>query len=154
MNHESAASERADPLTTHLAACRARIDRVAAADVRARLATGAILIDIRSETQRREGGVIRESIWYPRNCLEWRCAPGTQHLDPAVARAAGHVLLLCLQGYQTSLAAAGLRDLGVAHAGEVIDGFEGWLAAGLPVDAYDPAHHALQGSSRQTLRRY
>lgn len=148
------ATRDADALALLLARCRARIERVAPLDVAASLAAGAVLIDIRTESQRRAGGVIRESIWYPRNCLEWRCAPGTEHLDPAVARARGHVVLLCQQGYQTSLAAATLRDVGVDHAGDVVDGFEGWLAAGLPVDPFDPALHVLQGSSDASMRAY
>jgi rhodanese-related sulfurtransferase len=143
-----------DPLARLLAASRARIDRVQPAEVPAAMAAGAVLIDIRTDAQRRADGVVPGSIWYPRNCLEWRCAPGTAHLDPAVARADGAVLLLCRHGYQTSLAAAVLRDLGVARAGDVIGGFEGWAAAGLPVEAYDPVRHALQGSDGASIRDY
>jgi rhodanese-related sulfurtransferase len=143
-----------DPLTDLLEAARARIDRVEPADVPAALAAGAVLIDIRSETQRQADGVVPGSIWYPRNCLEWRCAPGTENLDPAVAEAPGPVLLLCAHGYQTSLAAASLRDVGVARAGDVVGGFEGWVEAGLPVEPYDPRRHALQGSDSARIRDY
>jgi rhodanese-related sulfurtransferase len=143
-----------DALAELLERCRGRIDRLAPADVPAALAAGAVLIDIRTERQRTTGGVVPGSIWYPRNCLEWRCAPTTTHLDPVVARANGHVLLMCLHGYQTSLAAATLRDIGVLRAGEVVGGFEGWIAAGMPVEPYDPRRHLLQGSEQAPLRTY
>jgi rhodanese-related sulfurtransferase len=143
-----------DPLAQLLAASRARIDRLAPADVPAAMAAGAVLIDIRTESQRRADGVVPGSIWYPRNCLEWRCAPGTAHLDPLVARSDGFVLLMCRHGFQTSLAAATLRDLGVGRAGDVVGGFEGWAAAGMPVEAYDPGRHDLQGSDGASIRDY
>lgn len=143
-----------DPLAALLAACRARIDRVAPADVPAAIAAGGVLIDIRTEGQRTSGGVVPESIWYPRNCLEWRCAPGTEAADPVISNARGRILLLCIDGYQTSLAAATLRDLGVGRAGDVIGGFRGWLQAGLPVETYDPSRHRLQGSDRARIRTY
>ncbi len=143
-----------DLLTQLLAASRARIDRVEPADVPAAMAAGAVLVDIRTDGQRRASGVVPGSIWYPRNCLEWRCAPGTEHLDPLVARADGFVLLMCRHGYQTSLAAAVLRDLGIVRAGDVVGGFEGWVAAGMPVEPYDPQRHSLQGSDDAAIRDY
>jgi rhodanese-related sulfurtransferase len=143
-----------DALADLLERCRSRIERVAPADVPAALAAGAVLIDIRTERQRTERGVVPGSIWYPRNCLEWRCAPASEHLDPLVARSEGHVLLMCLHGYQTSLAAATLLDIGVRRAGDIIGGFEGWIAAGMPVEPYDPSRHALQGSDQARLRTY
>ncbi len=136
-----------------LVAARARIQRVAPEDVATAMATGAVLVDIRTADQRRRDGVIDGSIWYPRNCLEWRCAPGAEHRDPLLADAVGPVLLLCKQGYQTSLAAATLVDLGV-RAGEVVGGFAGWLAAALPVERYDDTRHDLQGSERASIRDY
>jgi rhodanese-related sulfurtransferase len=61
---------------------------------------------------------------------------------------------MCRHGYQTSLAAAVLRDLGVDRAGDVIGGFEGWAAAGLPIEAYDADLHDLQGSDEASIRDY
>lgn len=144
----------ADQLAALLDACRARIARVAPEEVSAALAAGGVLIDIRTETQRTSDGVVPASIWYQRNCLEWRCAPGTEAIDPVVSDARGLVLLMCSDGSQTSLAAATLRDLGVRRAGDVIGGFRGWLQAGLPVESYDPSRHQLQGSDRARLRTY
>lgn len=143
-----------DPLTRLLIASRNRINRVAPADVPAAIDSGAVLIDIRTERQRRAGGIVARSIWYPRNCLEWRCTPGTEHLDPLVAKADGFVLLMCLHSYQTSLAAAALRDLGVERAGDIVGGFEGWVAAGMPVEEYLPERDSLQGSEGASIRDY
>jgi rhodanese-related sulfurtransferase len=142
------------PLDRLVERCRSRIARLAPAEVEEALAAGAVLIDIRSSRQRQALGVVPGSIWYHRNVLEWRCEPGGPYEDPAVARAAGHVIVMCQHGFQSSLAAATLRDLGVEHAGDLVDGFEGWVAGGRRVEAFDPARHALQGSDRAAIRDY
>ncbi len=142
------------PLDRLVETCRSRIARVAPADVTPALAAGAVLIDIRSSRQRQALGVVPGSIWYHRNVLEWRCEPGGTYEDPVVARAAGHVIVMCQHGFQSSLAAATLRDLGLEHAGDLVGGFEGWVAAGQPVDPFDPARHALQGSDGAAIREY
>jgi rhodanese-related sulfurtransferase len=134
--------------------CRRRIARVQPGEVAGVLAAGAVLIDIRTDRQRRDLGVVPGSIWYPRNCLEWRCVPGTEHLDPAVGRCGGNVIVMCLHGFQSSLAAALLRDLGVDRAGDLVGGFEAWVAAGLEVERWDASRHALQGSEGASIRDY
>src|SRR5436305_811218 len=113
MTASDLASSPSTALDRWLESCRRRISRLQPAEVAPVLAAGGVLIDIRTDRQRRDRGVIPGSIWYPRNCVEWRCVPGTEHLDPAVARAQGRVILLCLHGHQSSLTAALLRDLGV-----------------------------------------
>jgi len=143
-----------DPLTALLAASRARIDRFAPADVPALQADGAVLLDIRTADQRHRLGVVPGALWYPRNVLEWRCSPHSEHCDPAVPEAGFRVILMCMHGFQTSLAAATLRDVGCTGAGEVIGGFQAWAGAGLPVAPYDGARDALQGSARASIRDY
>ena len=69
----------------------------------------------------------------PRNVLEWRADPSCPHRDERICEVRGALVLMCAQGYQSSLAAATLQELGVAGATDMIGGFEGWLAAGLPV---------------------
>lgn len=96
-------------------------------------ACGAQIIDIRSGDHRRAAGVVPGALWFPRNVLEWRVDPACAHRDPAVAGLDEEILLICSEGYQSSLAAAGMRELGFTRVGDVIDGFAGWLAAGLPV---------------------
>jgi rhodanese-related sulfurtransferase len=94
---------------------------------------GAALVDIRSEEQRREDGEIACATPIPRNVLEWRLDPGCLHREPELARRDRVVIVLCNEGYQSSLAAANLRRFGL-DAADVVGGFQAWRAAGLPVD--------------------
>ncbi len=95
---------------------------------------GGLIVDIRSERQRDEQGLVPGARFVPRNVLEWRADPRCGHCDAALA-VEGPLVLMCAQGYQSSLAAAVLQDLGVAGATDMIGGFEAWAAAGLPVEA-------------------
>lgn len=94
---------------------------------------GAILIDIRCDSERAETGVVPGAIPIARSVLEWRCDPSSGHSDDRVARPDERVLLLCAHGYSSSLAAASLRRLGFAQVGDVVGGMEAWLDAELPV---------------------
>lgn len=108
-----------------------RLDPVAARDA---VASGALLIDIRSERQRDSDGVIPDAHFVPRNVLEWRLDPASGHSDPTLGGdVSRHVILLCNEGYQSSLAAATLQQLGFHRATDVDGGFQAWRAAGLPV---------------------
>jgi rhodanese-related sulfurtransferase len=91
------------------------------------------LIDIRSEVQRERDGAIPGSRFIPRNVLEWRCDPTSPWREPTVADAAGRLIVICNEGYQSSLAAATLQLLGFADATDVKGGFQAWKAAGLPL---------------------
>jgi len=95
-------------------------------------ARGALLVDIRGEDQRRDG-LIPGAIVMPRNTLEWRCDPASQWRHPAITRRDLRIILICNQGYQSSLAAATLQQLGLIHATDLDGGFTAWAAAGLPV---------------------
>jgi rhodanese-related sulfurtransferase len=116
-----------------LAAARARLDRVKPREALGEVERGALLVDIRSEPQRERDGVVPEAIHHPRNVLEWRMDPSSGHSDPAVGGLDRRVIVMCDEGYQSSLAAAVLQDLGFAHATDLVGGFQGWRAAGLPV---------------------
>ena len=70
----------------------------------------------------------------PRNVLEWRCAPDGDHRDPRLSDPDGRVIVMCDGGYQSSLAAASLRDLGLRRVADLAGGFRAWRDAGLPVD--------------------
>ena len=96
-------------------------------------ACGALLIDIRDDDQRRQDGLIPGAIVLPRNCLEWRCDPASKWRHPAITRLDLPIILVCNQGYQSSLAAATLQHLGLIHATDLDGGFTAWAAAGLPV---------------------
>jgi len=94
---------------------------------------GALLVDTRPVEQRRRDGEVPGALVIDRNVLEWRLDPASPH---RVAEATGHdlqVIVLCNQGYSSSLAAATLQRLGLHRATDVAGGFEAWSAAGLPV---------------------
>lgn len=93
---------------------------------------GAVLVDVRSDTSRERDGIVPGSLHIPRSVLEWRLAGEEAWRTPYVAGREVQVVLLCDHGYSTVLAAATLVDLGFARAGDVVGGFEGWRAAGLP----------------------
>jgi rhodanese-related sulfurtransferase len=107
-----------------LAAARARLDRVGPAAARSAMADGALLVDIRSDSQRAQDGLVPGATFIPRNALEWR-------VDQM--RGAPTVIVMCDEGYQSSLAAATLRDLGL-DATDLVGGFRAWRGAGLAVE--------------------
>jgi rhodanese-related sulfurtransferase len=92
----------------------------------------AFLVDIRADSQRASDGIIPGATFVLRNVLEWRLDPACQHRDPALARRDRQVIVICNEGYQSSLAAANLRRLGL-DATDVVGGFQAWRDAGLPV---------------------
>jgi rhodanese-related sulfurtransferase len=91
-------------------------------------------VDIRSESQRARDGVIPHAIFVGRNVLEWRCAPDSDARDPRISDPDRRLILLCDEGYQSSLAAANLQRLGLPLATDVDGGFQAWRAAGLPIE--------------------
>ena len=117
-----------------LARARARLDRVDPHAAAAEVGRGAVLIDIRSELQRERDGVVPDALYFPRNVLEWRCDPASDARDPRVGGTDRRVIVMCDEGYQSSLAAATLQELGFERATDLDGGFQGWRAAGLPVE--------------------
>ena len=93
---------------------------------------GAILVDTRSPDQRRAQGSVPGAREYPLSELEWWLDPDSGHSDPHVGLD-DWIVLLCAEGYSSSLAAARLQSLGFTRATDVIEGVEGWKAAGLPL---------------------
>jgi rhodanese-related sulfurtransferase len=116
-----------------LAEARAGLDRLEPAAASRAVEQGAVLIDIRSETQRARDGVVPQARLLDRNVLEWKLDPLGDWRDPELARADAHVVIMCQDGYQSSLAAANLRKLGIERATDLVGGFRAWRAAGLPV---------------------
>jgi rhodanese-related sulfurtransferase len=116
-----------------LDAARRGLPRLSPEVAHAAVLAGAALVDIRSDRQRREDGEIARAAHIPRNVLEWRLDPACPHRDPELARRGEPVIVLCDEGYQSSLAAATLRQFGL-DAADVIGGFRAWRAAGLPVE--------------------
>jgi rhodanese-related sulfurtransferase len=112
---------------------RARLDRLTPESAQAAVRAGALLIDIRSELQRERDGVIPVSRFIARNVLEWRCDPASPWRDHAITDAGAGLIVICNEGYQSSLAAATLQRLGLVDTTDVIGGFQAWKAASLPV---------------------
>ncbi|MCU7820303.1 rhodanese-like domain-containing protein [Kitasatospora sp. DSM 101779] len=99
---------------------------------------GALLVDTRYGALRDRDGLVPGSVVVERNELEWRLDPQSPYRLP---QATGHdlrVIVLCNEGYASSFAAASLRQLGLWRATDVIGGFQGWAAAGLPVTPPGP----------------
>jgi rhodanese-related sulfurtransferase len=120
---------RVDPERTTiealLAAARAEIRRFTPAETVDAVAAGAVLVDIRQVDQRERDGLAPGARLVDRNVLEWRLDPDCPHRDPSLARRDRQVILLCNEGYQSSLAAAELQRFGLS-CGDVIGGFQAW----------------------------
>ena len=116
-----------------LAEARAQLRRVTPAEADRAAADGAVLVDIRSDSQRAADGLVPGARHIPRNVLEWRLDPSSEHRDSACTEPGLRVVLICDEGYQSSLAAATLRRLGV-DATDMEGGFQAWRDAGLPVE--------------------
>ncbi len=96
-------------------------------------ARGVLLVDIRGDDQRRADGLIPGALMLPRNSLEWRCDPTSRWRHPVMDDCSRPLILICNEGFQSSLAAATLQRLGLVNATDLDGGFVGWAAAGLPV---------------------
>jgi rhodanese-related sulfurtransferase len=112
-----------------LTEARSRIVRYTPAEAAA--ADDVLLVDLRSVDERERSGVIPGSRHVPRSVLEWRADPTSEWHAPELM--GKRLVLVCAQGYSSSLAAASLVELGV-DAGDLEGGFEGWAVAGLPVE--------------------
>jgi rhodanese-related sulfurtransferase len=111
-----------------LARARAVLDRVEPGCLYDELAAGAVLIDIRPVEQRQRDGELTGAIIIDRNVLEWRLDPTSPDRLPVASRADIRFILVCNQGYSSSLAAATLRDLGLSRATDLVGGFQALLA--------------------------
>jgi len=115
-----------------LTAARARLLRLTPQQAFREVSGGGVLIDIRPAAQRAEQGEIPGSVVIERNHLEWRLDPCS---DARLAWVTGYdhrIVIFCVDGYTSSLAAAALLDLGLHRATDVIGGYRAWTAAGLP----------------------
>lgn len=124
-------SERPKTIDEVLLEARAGLDRLAAQDVPAALEHGGILVDIRPAAQRAEEGEHPGALVIERNVLEWRTDPTS---DAKIPEAVDHDvawIILCSQGYTSSLAAAALQNIGLHRATDVIGGYEALVQEGL-----------------------
>lgn len=112
---------------------RARLRRMPAAAVPAALARGAVLVDIRPHAQRDREGEVPAALVIERNVLEWRCDPTSDARIPLAVDDDVEWVVLCSQGYTSSLAAASLLDLGLRRATDVVGGYRALKAEGVLV---------------------
>jgi rhodanese-related sulfurtransferase len=120
-----------------LADARSRLDRVEPEEAAARVAAGALLVDTRPAFQREADGEVPGAVVVERNHIEWRFDPAS---DARLPQATGYdveVIVLCNEGYSSSLAADSLQALGLHRATDVIGGYQAWAAAGLPTTRED-----------------
>ena len=121
-------------ITEVLELARRRLKRVTPEQAAAEQASGALLVDTRTGLQRDRDGAIPGAVIIDRTVLEWRLDPTSPSRIPDAKDHLVRVILVCAEGYSSSLAAASLQDLGLVNATDVIGGFEAWKAAGLPVE--------------------
>ncbi|MFC4467511.1 rhodanese-like domain-containing protein [Streptomyces xiangluensis] len=113
---------------------RSDLDRVEPADAyHAAQAGEALLVDIRYAALRDRDGLIPGALVVERNELEWRLDPQGSHRAPEATSHDLWVVVVCNEGYASSLAAASLRQLGLRRATDLVGGFQAWRASGLPV---------------------
>ena len=115
-----------------LGEARARLRRLGPEEARAAMASGAVLVDIGSQAQRSGQGVVPGALHVERNVLEWRFDPRSPARLPQASFLL-RVIVMCVEGYTSSLAAASLQDLGIAGATDLAGGFRAWQRAGMPV---------------------
>jgi rhodanese-related sulfurtransferase/mannose-6-phosphate isomerase-like protein (cupin superfamily) len=116
-----------------LLSARARLRRLSPGEAFAAAEAGAIIVDIRPESQRLVEGGIAGALIVERNVLEWRFDPTSSARLPVAANHDSEVIVFCSEGYTSSLAAATLQDLGLWRATDIIGGFDAWSSSGLPI---------------------
>lgn len=119
-----------------LAASRVGVQRLSPEQTLAAMSRGALLIDTRTEVQRREQGELPGALVIDRTVLEWRLDPTSPSRIPEATSHDLQVVVVCRQGYSSSLAAASLRMVGLSRATDLVGGVEAWVAAGLPVGQF------------------
>jgi rhodanese-related sulfurtransferase len=123
-------------IDTLLERIREGLGRVKAEEAYSAAQTGeALLVDIRYAALRERDGLIPGALVVERNELEWRLDPQGSHRAPEATSHDLRVVVVCNEGYASSLAAVSLQQLGLHRATDLVGGFQAWKAAGLPVTA-------------------
>jgi len=101
--------------------------RVGPEDLSAIAAAGGLIIDTRSQDQRSRDGELPGAVLVERNVLEWRLDPTSPHRLPEVRDSDQTIVVVCDEGYASSLAAASLQALGLVNATDLAGGYQAWL---------------------------
>jgi rhodanese-related sulfurtransferase len=120
-------------ITELLTEARASLQRISPAEAVDAVRRGALIVDIRPSELRARDGTIPGALVIDRNVLEWRLDPASRDRTPEMTSHDITVVIVCDEGYASSLAAATLQHLGVRNATDLIGGFQAWRAAGLPI---------------------
>lgn len=110
-----------------LAAARRGLDRVHPADLASEVSRGALVVDTRPVEQRARDGQLPGAVVLDRNVLEWRLDPTSPHRIPEMTDHDRRVIIVCNEGYSSSLVAATLQLLGVHRATDLVGGFQAWV---------------------------
>ncbi|MEP6598322.1 MAG: rhodanese-like domain-containing protein [Actinomycetota bacterium] len=116
-----------------LDAARVGLNRVEPCNLSTEIAAGALVVDIRPVEQRQRDGELPGAIVIDRNVLEWRLDPSSPHHIAEVTGAGRRVIIVCDEGFSSSLAAATLCKLGLYRATDLVGGYQA-LRAGSAVD--------------------
>jgi rhodanese-related sulfurtransferase len=122
------------PVGELLSEARSHLERLEPRAAYDAVRRGALLVDVRDSRVRERDGAVPDAIHITLDVLEWRMDPASGHQDPRVGDLDRQVIVLCRQGYSSSLAARRLQTIGFWRATDVVGGFEAWAATGLPVE--------------------
>jgi rhodanese-related sulfurtransferase len=117
-----------------LAAARARLHRLTPEQAAEAVRAGALLVDTRDGDVRGREGRIPGAVHAPLSVLEWRVDPDSGYQDPRLRGREDRIILICQDGYSSSLAAIRLQELGFENTTDVIGGVVAWVAAGLAIE--------------------
>lgn len=110
-----------------LTRARRGLDRVSPESLAAEAAAGTLVVDTRPVEQRDRDGALPGAVLVDRNVLEWRLDPTSAHRLPVVTEPDQRIVVVCNEGYSSSLAAATLRELGLHRATDLVGGYQAWL---------------------------
>ena len=129
-----------------LASARARLHRVSPREAYDAASTtgNAVLVDIRPSSQRAQEGTIPGALIVERNVLEWRFDPNSSARLPIASGPDLRVIVFCSEGYASSFAAAGLQEIGLWRATDIVGGFRAWEAEGLPTNPVPLVTHSRE----------
>ena len=128
---------------------RTRIDRMTVFELRDAVERGAIVVDIRPQAQRAVEGTLPGALAIERNVLEWRLDPTS---DARLVAAVDHDvewIVICSEGYTSSLAAASLQELGLHKATDLVGGYQALQSAGL-LGVLTKARHCVREAEAVT----
>lgn len=107
---------------------RIGLERVHPADLEQEIEKGALVVDTRPVDQRNRDGALPGAVVIDRNVLEWRLDPSSPYRIPGAGDADRRIVIVCNEGYSSSLAAHTLQRLGLSRATDLVGGFQAWLA--------------------------